>query len=67
MSAVLVHMIVKYILACIIRYVLQCEQNTKKMILGWKEYIFSVASIGVFSGVDIGFSNWGLELINVSL
>lgn len=37
------------------------------MSLDWKQYVVSVAPTGVFSGVDIGFSNWGLELIKVSL
>ncbi|KAJ8938783.1 hypothetical protein NQ318_010310 [Aromia moschata] len=64
---VLVHMTVKYILAALIRFIITKRQGKQRVLLGWKEYILAVAPTGIFSGIDIGFSNWGLELINISL
>ncbi|XP_044269319.1 solute carrier family 35 member C2 [Tribolium madens] len=64
---VLVHMIVKFLLAVIIRAVLERKQGKQRVMLEWREYLVAVAPMGVFSGLDIGFSNWGLELIKVSL
>lgn len=60
-------MIIKFLLACAIRLILSFKYKEKRVILDWKEYVISVAPTGVFSGIDIGFSNWGLELIKVSL
>ncbi|KAJ8924754.1 hypothetical protein NQ315_000907 [Exocentrus adspersus] len=64
---VLVHMTVKYILAVLIRMVIVKRQGKQRVLLGWKEYVLIVGPIGLFSGIDISFSNWGLELIKVSL
>ncbi|XP_060535144.1 solute carrier family 35 member C2 isoform X2 [Cylas formicarius] len=64
---VLVHMFVKYLLASMIRFILIKRQNKQRTVIGWKEYVTAVAPTGLFSGIDIGFSNWGLELITVSL
>lgn len=60
-------MIVKFLLAGLVRLCLIRKQNKQRVVLGWKEYVLAVAPTGVFSGIDIGFSNWGLELITVSL
>lgn len=60
-------MVVKYLLAIVGRAILRYRQRRAKIVLGWKEYVIAVAPTGIFSGIDIGFSNWGLELIKVSL
>lgn len=64
---VLVHMIVKLILATIIKLILSCIYGRTKLNVGWKEYLTALIPTGLFSGIDIGFSNWGLELINITL
>lgn len=64
---VCIHMIVKLILAVIIRSVIALKFGRQRLNLTWKEYLLAIAPAGVFSGIDIGFSNWGLELITVSL
>lgn len=33
----------------------------------WNVKVSKFLPIGISSGIDVGFSNWGLELINVSL
>lgn len=35
--------------------------------LSWDVNVSKFAPIGISSGIDVGFSNWGLELVNVSL
>lgn len=60
-------MTVKYILAMLIRIILAKRQGKERVLVGWKDYVLVVAPTGVFSGIDISFSNWGLELVNVSL
>lgn len=64
---VVVHMIVKYFLAISFYTILPRQGNRPKLLLDWKEYISTVAVVGIFSGFDIGLSNWGLELVPVSL
>ncbi|KAF7271753.1 solute carrier family 35 member C2 isoform X2 [Rhynchophorus ferrugineus] len=64
---VVTHMIVKFILAALVRLCFIKRHNKQRVMLGWRDYILAVAPTGVFSGIDIGFSNWGLELITVSL
>lgn len=67
LSTVLVHLTVKFILAFIWRTCKACKQGKPNVIIAFKDNIVRVAPTGVFSGIDIGFSNWGLELITVSL
>lgn len=60
-------MIVKYIFAMLIRLILTKRQGRERLHLSWREFVVAVAPTGIFSGLDIGLSNWGLELVNVSL
>ncbi|XP_050513598.1 solute carrier family 35 member C2 isoform X1 [Diabrotica virgifera virgifera] len=64
---VIIHMCVKFLLAAFIRVVFFKKQNKQNVSYGWKEYLLAVGTTGVFSGIDISFSNWALELITVSL
>lgn len=67
LTVVLVHLFVKYILATLLRVLCIYRQGRPRVMLNWKEYILAVSPTGIFSGIDIGFSNWGLELVTVSL
>ncbi|KAF5295492.1 hypothetical protein FQR65_LT10480 [Abscondita terminalis] len=67
LSVVVVHLIVKYLLASLIRTILIKYQGRPRVVLSFKEYVVAVSPTGIFSGIDIGFSNWGLELVTVSL
>lgn len=35
--------------------------------INWRTSLKKISSFGLASGIDIGFSNWGLELVTVSL
>lgn len=67
LSIVLVHMAVKWSLSALCRAAISLAQGRPRLSLNWRDYIMHVAPIGAFSGIDIGCSNWGLELITISL
>ncbi|XP_046390909.1 solute carrier family 35 member C2 [Ischnura elegans] len=67
LSVVVCHMVVKFILAGICRKVWECYHRKDRVTVEWKNYIMKVGPTGLTSGLDIGFSNWGLELVTVSL
>lgn len=45
------------------------NNNNNKLInrIDWKIAVRKLAPTGIFSGIDIGFSNWALELVPISL
>ncbi|KAG8226789.1 hypothetical protein J437_LFUL002835 [Ladona fulva] len=61
------HMVVKFILAGICRTLWECYHHRDRVTIDWKNYMLKVAPTGLASGLDIGISNWGLELVTVSL
>uniref|UniRef100_A0A2H1VFM6 SFRICE_035229 n=1 Tax=Spodoptera frugiperda TaxID=7108 RepID=A0A2H1VFM6_SPOFR len=61
------HLIVKWILAVCVRLVLQLITGTPQLILPFMTCLKSVGPTGLASGIDVGFSNWGLELVTISL
>lgn len=67
LSVVSCHLVVKFLSAGIYRYIWQCVYQRKRVILDCKSQVFKMAPIGFASGLDIGFSNWGIEHITVSL
>ncbi|GJQ76924.1 hypothetical protein Trydic_g15122 [Trypoxylus dichotomus] len=67
LSTVLIHLAVKFFLALLWRTCKSCLRGKPTVTVPCKENVISIAPTGVFSGIDIGFSNWGLELITVSL
>ncbi|XP_071446514.1 solute carrier family 35 member C2 [Hetaerina americana] len=67
LSVAVCHMAVKFILAGICRMLWECYHQKDRVTVEWKNYILKVAPTGLASGLDIGISNWGLELVTVSL
>lgn len=67
LSIVLCHLVVKFMLASIIRSILSWRSRTPRIVLDWKSYCRAVAATGVASGIDVGLSNWGLEFITITL
>lgn len=67
LSIVLCHLILKFVLAAVCRSVLEWYSGWPRLQTPWKKYISRLAPIGISSGLDVGLSNWGLELIRVSL
>jgi solute carrier family 35 protein C2 len=49
------------------RAIYECKTDKERPLLDWHNYVWKVFPAGAASGLDVGFSNWGLELITVSL
>ncbi|XP_069701737.1 solute carrier family 35 member C2 [Periplaneta americana] len=67
LSVVVCHLIFKFVIASACRTIWKCCTKQQRVILDWGNYVKKVAPTGIASGLDVGLSNWGLELINVSL
>jgi len=67
LSIVVCHLVLKFVIASMCRAVWECYTSNQRVILKWGNFVKKVAPTGIASGLDIGLSNWGLELITVSL
>lgn len=67
LTAVSCHLVIKFMLAAIFRRIFQCLTDKKRISLNWSLNFSKLAPIGFAGGLDVAFSNWGLELITVSL
>lgn len=67
LSVVLYHLVVKLFLSAVIRLVYRCITGRSRILLDWRTFYRNMAPTGLASGIDIGFSNWGLELVKISL
>ncbi|XP_022832433.1 solute carrier family 35 member C2 [Spodoptera litura] len=67
LTVVMYHLIVKWVLSVCVRVVLQLITGTPQLILPCITCLKSVGPTGLASGIDVGFSNWGLELVTISL
>lgn len=50
-----------------IRFMYKCFTGKSRIHLDWRKSLEKLAPTGVAAGIDIGFSNWGLELVTISL
>lgn len=67
LSVVLYHLVVKLFLSAVIRLIYRCITGRSRILLDWRTFYRNMAPTGLASGIDIGFSNWGLELVKISL
>ncbi|XP_075159735.1 solute carrier family 35 member C2 isoform X2 [Haematobia irritans] len=67
LSIVLYHLVIKLAMASCVRAIYKCIVGKSRIQLDWRVSIRKMAPTGVASGIDIGFSNWGLELVPISL
>uniref|UniRef100_A0A1B0FR02 Sugar phosphate transporter domain-containing protein n=1 Tax=Glossina morsitans morsitans TaxID=37546 RepID=A0A1B0FR02_GLOMM len=67
LSIVCYHLVTKLILATCVRAIYRCHMEKTRVQLDWHTSIRKMAPTGIASGIDIGFSNWGLELVPISL
>ncbi|KAG6456314.1 hypothetical protein O3G_MSEX009674 [Manduca sexta] len=67
LTVVMYHLIVKWVLSVVVRLVLYCATGTPQLVLPFVTCLRSVGPTGLASGIDVGFSNWGLELVTISL
>lgn len=67
LSFTLSHLIVKFMLACLVRSLLECKNKKERVILPWRVSLLRLAPTGISTSIDIGLSNWSFEFITVSL
>lgn len=67
LTVVMYHLIVKWILSVVIRTLLHIYTGIPQLVLPFMTCLRSVCPTGLASGIDVGFSNWGLALVTVSL
>lgn len=67
LSIVSYHLVIKLILASIVRAIYKSRVGKSRIQLDWRSSVRKMAPTGLASGIDIGFSNWGLELVPISL
>uniref|UniRef100_A0A182Y106 Sugar phosphate transporter domain-containing protein n=1 Tax=Anopheles stephensi TaxID=30069 RepID=A0A182Y106_ANOST len=64
---VLYHLVIKLMLSAVVRAVLRCVTRKPRILLDWRTSVRKILPTGLASGIDISFSNWGLELVKISL
>uniref|UniRef100_A0A1B6FYX5 Sugar phosphate transporter domain-containing protein n=1 Tax=Cuerna arida TaxID=1464854 RepID=A0A1B6FYX5_9HEMI len=67
LTVVVCHLTIKFVCAGIYRQIWQCVYERKRVAIDCKNHVLKIAPIGFASGLDIGFSNWGIEHIIISL
>ncbi|XP_026331943.1 solute carrier family 35 member C2 [Hyposmocoma kahamanoa] len=67
LTVVMYHLVIKWVLSCIVRLVLELVTGVPQLMLSWWVCLRSVGPTGLASGIDVGFSNWALELVTISL
>lgn len=66
-SITMVHLVVSFIMAWVVRKLTSCYTGNPPLNLPWSVYLKNIAPIAIFSALDIGFSNWSLLFITISL
>ncbi|XP_064544601.1 solute carrier family 35 member C2 [Drosophila montana] len=67
LTIVTYHLILKFMLAALVRSIYKMRVGKTRVQLDWRVAVRKMAPTGVASGIDIGFSNWGLALVPISL
>ncbi|CAK1554676.1 unnamed protein product [Leptosia nina] len=67
LTVVMYHLIVKWILSVCVRMILEIITGQPQLMLPFLTCLRSVGPTGLASGIDVGFSNWALELVTISL
>ncbi|KAJ8866166.1 hypothetical protein PR048_033690 [Dryococelus australis] len=67
LTVVVIHLVVKFLLALLYRLAWACYTKQSRVVLSWDNFISKIGPTGIASGLDVAFSNWGLELVKVSL
>ncbi|CAF4748292.1 unnamed protein product [Pieris macdunnoughi] len=67
LTVVMYHLIVKWLLSVCVRFVVGIITGQPQLVLPFITCLRSVGPTGLASGIDVGFSNWALELVTISL
>lgn len=67
LAVVVYHLCIKLVMSAVVRAIFRCATKKKRILLDWRTSFRKILPTGLASGIDIGFSNWGLELVQISL
>ncbi|XP_020800066.1 solute carrier family 35 member C2 [Drosophila serrata] len=67
LAIVTYHLVLKFLLAALARRIYKLRVGRSRVQLDWRVALRKMAPTGVASAIDIGFSNWGLALVPISL
>lgn len=67
LAIVTYHLVLKFLLAAMVRRIYKLRVGRSRVQLDWRVALRKMAPTGVASAIDIGFSNWGLALVPISL
>ncbi|KAK2153053.1 hypothetical protein LSH36_309g00021 [Paralvinella palmiformis] len=67
LSITMTHLVMKFLIASLIRTVWSACTGKERITLDWWNYCKRVAPPGIASSLDIGLSNWSFEYITISL
>ncbi|XP_055626821.1 solute carrier family 35 member C2 [Toxorhynchites rutilus septentrionalis] len=67
LSVVVYHLCIKLVMSAVVRAIYTCATKKNRILLDWRTSFRKILPTGLASGIDIGFSNWGLELVQISL
>lgn len=67
LSVVVCHLVVKFSASAAYRSMWQCLKRKRRVTVDWNNCLYKMAPTGIASGLDVGLSNWGIELLTVSL
>ncbi|XP_058460677.1 solute carrier family 35 member C2 [Malaya genurostris] len=67
LTVVVYHLCIKLVMSAVVRAIYRCATKKKRILLDWRTSVRKILPTGLASGIDIGFSNWGLELVQISL
>ncbi|XP_053684396.1 solute carrier family 35 member C2 [Sabethes cyaneus] len=67
LSVVVYHLCFKLVMSAVIRSIYRSITKKSRIMLDWRTSVRKILPTGLASGIDIGFSNWGLELVQISL
>ncbi|XP_043646772.1 solute carrier family 35 member C2 [Drosophila teissieri] len=67
LTIVTYHLVLKFLLAAAARKIYRMRVGRSRVQLDWRLALRKMAPTGVASAIDIGFSNWGLALVPISL
>uniref|UniRef100_A0A146L524 Solute carrier family 35 member C2 n=2 Tax=Lygus hesperus TaxID=30085 RepID=A0A146L524_LYGHE len=67
LTVTMCHMAIKFCVAAFCQWLWKCWHGKQPARLDWSTTFRRIIPMGIVSGIDIAFSNWGLHYITVSL
>ena len=67
LSITVIHLIIKYMISSLVRSISSACNSKQRITLDWTTYLKRIIPTGIASAADIGFSNWSLQYITITL